>query len=203
MCCRNKYLNPCTCSRIASPGSSPTYCGCFRALFDYDPAKGSGVAQCRMPSLVPHLHTVVVSGPCLTDFLQVAGLPSRIPFLFPHLHTVVVSGPCLTDFLQVAGLPGRIPSLVPHLHTVVVSGPCLTMTQPKTVGCLARAWGSTTGTSCTWPTPVTMSGGRPRESHLRERRRAWELSQVNEGKLTCCSWNCLQIEMLQYRLRGV
>ena len=173
MCCRNKYLNPCTCSRITSPGSSPTYCGCFRALFDYDPAKGSGVAQCRMPSLVP------------------------------HLHTVVVSGPCLTDFLQVAGLPGRIPSLVPHLHTVVVSGPCLTMTQPKTVGCLARAWGSTTGTSCTWPTPVTMSGGRPRESHLRERRRAWELSQVNEGKLTCCSWNCLQIEMLQYRLRGV
>ena len=29
--------------------------------------------------LVPYLHTVVVSGPCLTDFLQVAGLPSRIP----------------------------------------------------------------------------------------------------------------------------
>ena len=128
---------------------------------------------------------------------------AEFDLLVPYLHTVVVSGPCLTDFLQVAGLPSRIPSLVPHLHTMVVSGPCLTMTQPKTVGCLARAWGSTTGTSCMWPTPVTMSGGRPRESHLRERRRAWELSQVNEGKLSCCSWNCLHIEMLRSKLRGV
>ena len=84
--------------------------------------------------------------------------------------------------------PSSSPLPVHHPCTLVISGPCLTMTHRKTAGCPAKALGSTTVTSCMWPMPAMTSGGRPRESHLREKRRGWGLSPVNEGKLTNCSW---------------
>lgn len=59
---------------------------------------------------------------------------------------------------------------------------CLTTIRPETPVCPVRDWTLSSGTSSTWWTPPTTSGGRPDSWRRRGRWRRWGWSPARDGQ---------------------